>query len=72
MVGDPACDRTERTALTFWAFIVWDGHISVQGDSDNTALNGFELGTVQLHRKSMRQYEIVTNAVIRLRICVRV
>lgn len=39
--------------LTLWTVIVRDGHIPVEGDSDNTALIGFELIAIQLHRKGM-------------------
>lgn len=61
----------ERVARTFWAFIIWDGHISVQGDSNNAALGGLELGAVQPHCESMGQDDIVGNAVVRLRMRVR-
>jgi hypothetical protein len=49
-------------ALTFWAFIVGDSHIPVQGDSNNTALSGFEFIAVQLHRKSVRQDDVMSDA----------
>lgn len=48
--------------LTFWALIIGDGHIPVQGDSDNPTLSGSELIAVQLHRKSVRQDEMMTDA----------
>ena len=48
--------------LTFRTFIVGDSHISVQGDSDNATLGRFELIAVQLHRKSMGQDNVMSDA----------
>jgi hypothetical protein len=49
--------------LTFWTFIVGDSHISVQGDSDNATLGRFELISVQPHRKSMRQDDVMSDTI---------
>jgi len=55
-------------APTLWAFIIGDSHIAVQGDSDNTTLGRLELIAIQLHRKSVRQNDMMSNAKNGLRI----
>ena len=49
-------------APTFWAVIIGNGHISVQGNSDDTTLGWFELIAIQLHCKGVRQYDMMSDA----------
>ena len=49
-------------ALTFRAFIIRNSHVPIQGDSDNPTLGGLKLIAVRLYHKSMRQYDMVSDA----------
>ena len=55
-------NHAEQMALTFWTVVVGNGHVPVQSDSDNTTLRGFKLIAVYLHRESVRQDQMMSDA----------